>query len=151
MTGKLQERLTADMKAAMKAGEKPRLGLIRMLINDLKNEQGRLLRDELSEDEEIAVLRKAAKMRKDAIDQARQVGREEAAANETRELEWIETYLPRQMSVEETEQMVKELLAELGIDSRKETGRFMKEWMARYKAVSDGKLVQQALGKLLDR
>lgn len=149
MTGPVQERLTADMKAALKAGEKERLGLLRMLINDLKNEQLSGADDELGEEQELAVLRRSAKMRREALEQARELGREEIAAKEERELGWIESYLPRVMGIEEVEARAAELIAELGIENRKETGRFMKEWMSRYRAVSDGKVVQQVLGRLL--
>ncbi|MFQ5504039.1 MAG: GatB/YqeY domain-containing protein [Planctomycetota bacterium] len=149
MSGSTQKRLTEDMKTALRAGEKEKLTLLRMLINDLKNEQLSRTDDDLSEEQELAVLRRSAKMRREALEQARELGREEIASREERELGWIESYLPQVMDVEEVEARAAELIAELGIESRKETGRFMKEWMSRYRAVSDGKIVQQVLGKLL--
>lgn len=147
--GPLQQRLSDDIKDAMRAKDKERLGLLRMLVNDLKQEQHRIGKDELSETEEHGVLRKSAKMRHEAIESAHEVGREDVATKERRELEIIETYLPQLMDAATTEAKVQELLAELRITERKEQGRFMKEWMSRYKAVSDGKLVNQVLGKLL--
>lgn len=149
MTGKIQARLQEDLKAALKAGEKGRLLLIRMLVSDLKNEQLKANRDQLDDDEEVAVLRRALKVRHDELETATEAGRTEAAQTARAELEWIESYLPRQMSESEIEEKAKELIAELGISSRKEQGRFMKEWMARYKAVSDGRIVSGVLGRLL--
>ena len=143
MSGAIQARLTADMKTAMKAGEKDRLLLIRMLISDLKNEQMKLNHEDLTEDEEFAVLRRASKMRKDAAEQARNAGRTDTAEKEEAEIVWIEGYLPQQLDTAEIE------AKELDIASRADQGRFMKEWMARYRAVSDGKIVNQVLGKLL--
>lgn len=147
--GPLQERLTADMKSAMKAGEKDKLLLVRMLIADLKNEQVNANTDDLDAETEITVVRRASKVRRDEIETAREAGRDEALQKAERELAWIEEYLPQQMDAAEIEAKAKELLDELGITERKEQGRFMKEWMARYRAVSDGKTVNQVLGKLL--
>ena len=154
MSGEIQARLVQQMKEAMRAKAKDRLVLIRMLINDLKNEQERLgnskLDDgKLSEADELSVLRKAAKMRKDAADMAHEAGREEMAQNELAELAIIETFLPTQMSPEETAEKLDGLLSELGISEKKDTGKFMREWMSRYKAVTDGKLVQRLLGERL--
>ncbi|MAE76799.1 MAG: hypothetical protein CMJ85_08030 [Planctomycetes bacterium] len=149
MSGAIQARLTADMKTAMKAGEKDRLLLIRMLISDLKNEQMKLNHEDLTEDEEFAVLRRASKMRKDAAEQARNAGRTDTAEKEEAEIVWIEGYLPQQLDTAEIEAKAREMIAELDIASRADQGRFMKEWMARYRAVSDGKIVNQVLGKLL--
>ncbi|MEZ5990644.1 MAG: GatB/YqeY domain-containing protein [Planctomycetota bacterium] len=145
--GPMQERITADMKAALKGGDKDRLSVLRMLLNDLKNEGD--AKGGLDEDGEVAVLRRAAKMRRDSIEQAEAAGRDDIASSERAELVVIEGYLPQLMDAAETEAKVADLLAELGITSRKEQGRFMKEWMARYKAVSDGKTVNACLGKLL--
>ena len=149
MSGEIQERLVTQMKEAMRAKAKDRLVLLRMLINDLKNEQEKLGHNKLNEDEELSVLRKAAKMRKDAAKMAHEAGRDEMARNELAELSIIETFLPTQLSPGETEQKLGALLAELGISEKKETGKFMREWMSRYKAVTDGKLVQRLLGERL--
>lgn len=145
----LQDKITTDMKAALRAGEKDKLTVLRMLIADLKNFREAGGHDALTEEQEISVLRKAQKMRQDSVNSAREVGREEMAAKEERESEWIAGYLPQLMDEAQTREKAAALLAELGIRERKDTGRFMKEWMSRYKAVSDGRLVQRALGELL--
>lgn len=145
----LQERITTDMKAALRAGEKDKLTLLRMLIADLKNFAEAGGHSELKEAREIDVLRKAHKMRLDSVASAKEAGRDEMAAKESQEAAWISGYLPQLMDESETREKVAALVAELGISDRKETGRFMKEWMARYKASSDGRIVQKALGEVL--
>lgn len=141
-------RLTGDMKTAMKAGDKPRLEVLRMLISDLKKKAIDAQVDDLPDDEELAVLQRAVKTRADTVAQAQAAGRAEVAAKEQFEIEVIQGYLPQQMSPAEVEDKVKALAAEIGYQGGKDTGRFMKEWMARHKGVADGKLVQQALKSL---
>jgi len=144
----LQDRLTADMKAAMKAGDRDRLGVIRMLIADLKQEQFRTGRDTLKEDEEIAVLRKSVKTRRETVEQAEQAGRDDIATKEKAEITLIESYLPQMMSPDELREKVKELAAEVGYAGPQDKGKFMKAWMAKYKGLAEGRDVQSALNAL---
>lgn len=148
MPGPIQTKLVADMKEAMKAGDKDKLTLIRLLINDLKNAaEGNP--DGLSEEQEIAVLRGSEKQRREAIEQADEVGRSDIADGERAELAIIVEYLPQLMDEAEVEAKASDLIAELGITESKQKGLFMKEWMSRYRATSDGKTVQKVLGRLL--
>ena len=141
-------QLTADMKTAMKGGDKQRLEVLRMLISDIKRKAIDAQVDDLPDDEEVAVLQKAVKTRADTVAQATAAGRAEVAAKEKLEIEVIQGYLPKQMSAAEVADKVKALASEIGYQGGKDTGRFMKEWMARYKGVADGKLVQDALKTL---
>ena len=70
------------------------------------------------------------------------------SAREQAEIEVIQSYLPRQLGAGEVTEKVRALAAEIGYAGGKDTGRFMKEWMARYKGVADGRLVQEALKAL---
>jgi hypothetical protein len=142
------EKLTADMKAAMKSGDKPRLEVLRMLISDLKKKAIDTKVDTLPDDEEAAILQKAIKTRADTVAQANAAGRTEVAAKEQFEIDVITSYLPKQMSPAEVAQRVKEVATAIGYQGGKDTGRFMKEWMAKYKGLADGKLVQDALKSL---
>jgi uncharacterized protein YqeY len=142
------EKLTADMKAAMKAGDKPRLEVVRMLISELKKKAIDAKVDNLPDDEEAAVLQKAIKTRSDTVAQAKAAGRAEVAAKEQAEIDLIAAYLPKQMDAAEVSAKVKEIAAAIGYQGGKDTGRFMKEWMAKYKGLADGKLVQDALKTL---
>ena len=141
-------KLTQDMKAAMKGGDKPRLEVMRMLISELKRKAIDAKVDDLPDDEEVAVLLKATKTRADTVAQAKAAGRAEIVAREQFEIDLIQSYLPKQMSAAEVAEKVRGLAKEVGYAGAKDTGRFMKEWMARYKGVADGKLVQDALKTL---
>jgi uncharacterized protein len=142
------KKLVEDQKAAMKAGDKARLEVIRMLVSELKKRAIDAKVDDLPDDEEVAVLQKAVKTRADTIAQAKAAGRDEIAAKEQAEIDVITAYLPKQMSAEEVAAKVREVAAAIGYQGGKDTGRFMKEWMARYKGLADGKLVQDALKTL---
>jgi uncharacterized protein YqeY len=142
------EKITADMKAAMKSGDKPRLEVLRMLMSDLKKKAIDQKVDNLPDDEEVAILQKAVKTRADTVAQATAAGRNEIAAKEQLEIGVIQGYLPKQMAPAEVAEKVRGLAKEIGYAGGKDTGRFMKEWMARYKGLADGKLVQDALKTL---
>jgi hypothetical protein len=141
-------KLTADMKVAMKGGDKPRLEVIRMLISDLKKKAIDSKVDDLPDDDEVAILQKAVKTRSDTVAQAKAAGRAEVAAKEQFEIDVITSYLPRQMSAAEVMAKVREVATAIGYEGGKDTGRFMKEWMAKYKGLADGKVVQEALKSL---
>ena len=140
------DRLTADMKAAMKSGDKERLGVIRMLISDIKKRAE--AEGDLTDDAEGAILQKAVKTRVDTVAQAKAAGRDEIADKEQGEIEIIQAYLPKQMSPEEVAAKVREVAAEVGFESPKDMGKFMKAWMSKYKGLADGKVVQDALKAL---
>lgn len=141
-------KITADMKAAMKSGDKPRLEVLRMLISDLKKKAIDTQVDNLPDEEEATILHRAVKTRADSVAQAKAAGRPEIAAKEQSEIELIQTYLPKQMSAAEVADKVREVAAAIGFTGGKDVGRFMKEWMAKYKGLADGKLVQDALKTL---
>ncbi|MDO8348999.1 MAG: GatB/YqeY domain-containing protein [Planctomycetota bacterium] len=141
-------KITADMKAAMKSGDKPRLEVLRMLMSDLKKKAIDTKVDDLPDDEEVAILQKAVKTRADTVAQATAAGRNEIAAKEQIEIGVIQAYLPKQMAAADVADKVRAVAKEIGYAGGKDTGRFMKEWMARYKGLADGKLVQDALKTL---
>ena len=142
------ERLSADMRAAMKSGERDRVGVLRMLIANLKDEALRRSSDRLSEAEEVEVLRKAVKTRREAIAQAEELGRQDVAAAEGAEVAVIEAYLPQLWTGDELLAKVREVAAEVGYSGPSDTGAFMREWMARHKGRADGRAVQDALKQL---
>lgn len=144
----LLDRLMADMKVALKAGDKERLQVLRMLIAGIKDAALRAGRNDLDEEAELEVLRKAQKSRRDTIEQAVKAGRTDVAEAETREVEVIAGYLPSMMSPDELVDKVRELADAIGYAGPRDTGRFMKEWMQRYKGLADGRDVQQALAQL---
>ena len=144
----LLERLQAELKTLLKAGDKDRLGVVRLVIADVKREQLNLSRDQLTPAEEQAVLQRAAKARRDAIEQAEKANRQDIVTKEKYELSVILDWLPRQMSDEEITAKAREMIAAMGL-TKKDMGRFMKEWQGKYKDVSDGRTVQRIAQGLL--
>ena len=144
----LTEKIRADMTAAMKAQEKDRLSTLRMLQSALKNEQINS-GHELSDEEAMAVIRKAVKQRQDSIEQYTNAGRTELADKEQSEMELLKTYLPAEMSDEELERGLREIIASTGAQSKKDMGRVMKEATAQYRGRADGKKIQETVSRLL--
>ena len=146
--GPLQTRITADMKAALKAGDKDKLGVLSMLIAALKDEQLKLCKDEFDEADELVVLQRAIKARKDAVAQAEELGRADVADHERAEIPVIEVYMPEMLTGDALVAKVREVADELGFSGPKDTGRFMKEFMGRFKGQVEGRDVQAAIKQL---
>ncbi len=148
MATELEKQLLEDMKAAMKSGDKLRLETIRGLRAQLKNaeiDKGAPLTD----DDVIQVLMRAAKKRKESIEQFKAVGREDRAAEEAQELKIIEGYLPKQMDEAEIAALVDKVIAEVGAASPRDMGKVMGKVMPQVKGRADGKLVQQIVRQKL--
>lgn len=146
---KLTERIRTELTAAMKARDAARLSTLRMLQSAIKYEQIEK-GHELSDEEVQAVIQRGVKQRLDSIDQYTKGNRPELAEKERSELEMLKGYLPAQMSEEEIEGAVREVISELGVSSKKDAGRVMKEIMARYRGKVDGKKVQEVVGRSLE-
>ncbi len=143
------EKLSADLKAAMKAGEKVKMLTIRSLMTELKKERGNKNED-LDEAETMAVLKRSAKMRRESTAQYRNGNREDLAAQEEAELAIIETYLPRQMSDEEIERAVSAIVEETGAAGKGDFGKVMKALMSRHGGEVDGGKAKAIITKLLN-
>jgi uncharacterized protein YqeY len=144
----LAEKIRSDMTEAMKAQEKERLSTLRMLQSAMKNEQINLGR-ELSDDEAMSVIRKAVKQRLDSIEQYTNAGRTELAEKERSEMGLLKTYLPPELTDEELESALREIVATTGAQSKKDMGKVMKEATARFKGRVDGRKLQELVGRLL--
>lgn len=144
----LTEQIRADLTSAMKAQEKERLSTLRMLQSALKNEQINL-GHELSDEEAMTIIRKAVKQRLDSIEQYTNAGRTELADKERSEMELLKTYLPPELSDDELETGIRDIIASTGAASKKDMGKVMKEATARYRGRADGKKIQEIAGKLL--
>jgi uncharacterized protein YqeY len=144
----LQAQITADMKAALKAGEKDRLQVLRLVIAALKDAQLHQESDDMSIEQEQDVLRRMVKARRDSVEQAEKAGRQDIADSEAAEIVVLQSYLPAMMDPAEIAEKVAALAAEIGFGGPKDTGRFMKEWMSRYKGLAEGRDVQAALRSL---
>jgi uncharacterized protein YqeY len=144
----VQRRIEDDLKAAMKAGDKRRVGTLRLLLSVLKNEKIQAQRD-LSAEEVEAVLRRSVKQRKDSIEQYARGGRQDLVDAETEELAILESYLPKGLSAMEVEAALKDVIREKSLSSSKDVGLAMKELMARHKGKVDGKQAQEIARRLL--
>lgn len=139
---KLQERISEDLKTAMKARDAERVNTLRMVLAQLKDQRIALGKD-LSDEEGVAVLMNAAKKRKEAIEIYEKSDRIDLLLKEKNELDIISSYLPAQLSAGEIEGIVVEIIAETGASSLQDLGKVMSQAMARLKGQADGKLVQQ--------
>ena len=144
----LTERIRTELTEAMKARDAATLSTLRMIQSALKYEQIEK-GHELSDEEAQVVIRRAVKQRQDSIEQYTKGGRQDLADKEAAELAMLEKYLPKQMSDAEVEAAVKSVIAEVGATSKKDSGRVMKEVMAKFKGLVDGKKVQEVVGREL--
>jgi hypothetical protein len=120
----LKAQITEDMKSALKAGEKDRLKVLRLILADIKRAEvdGR---QELDDAAVLGVIEKAVKQRRDSIEQFEAGNRADLAAIESAELDVIETYLPEQLSDAEIDALVGEAIAETGAESMRDMGKVM--------------------------
>lgn len=145
----LSERITEDMKVALKAGEKLRLETLRTLRAQFLELGKRGPAQPVTADDEMAVLLSALKKRKEAIDLYQQAGRKELVEKETSELEIIQTYLPSQMSREEADREIQAIVTKTGASSPKDFGKVMGVAMKELKGKIDGKIVQEIVKQKL--
>ncbi|MCA0986093.1 GatB/YqeY domain-containing protein [Guptibacillus algicola] len=144
----LNDRLTTDMKVAMKNKEKQKLSVIRMVKSSLQNESIKLGHD-LTEEEELTVLTREVKQRKDSLQEFDKAGRSDLVQNLDEELSILTAYLPKQLSEEEVELLVKQVIAETGATSKQEMGKVMGALMPKVKGKADGGLVNRLVQKNL--
>jgi uncharacterized protein YqeY len=146
----MQEKIKAEIKAAMIAKDAVRLGTLRMLSAAFTNElvtQGRPPQEPLSDEDCMKVIKRLAKQRKDSIDQFTAGGRPELAADEQAELTVIESFLPAQMTEAEIESRIAAKLAESPLDPTKK-GQFIGMMMKELGDTADGSLVKSVIDRL---
>jgi uncharacterized protein len=144
----LLERLNNDMKQAMKNKEKDKLSVIRMLKASIQNEAMKQ-RQDLTDDEELTVLSRELKQRKDSLQEFENAGRSDLVDKVRTELVYVEAYMPQQLSEEDISKIVNETILEVNATSKADMGRVMGALMPKVKGKADGslvnKLVQQHL------
>ncbi|MEH7108630.1 MULTISPECIES: GatB/YqeY domain-containing protein [Bacillaceae] len=139
----LLERLNNDMKQAMKSKEKDKLSVIRMIKASMQNEAIKLGVKELSESDELTILSRELKQRKDSLHEFDKAGRPDLVEKLRTELTIVELYMPKQLSEEELSEIVKETIAEVGAKSKAEMGKVMSAIMPKVKGKADGALVNK--------
>ena len=143
-----KEQLQAALKEAMINKDNVRRDVIRGLLSAVKQVEIDSQKT-LDSNGTLDVLQKEAKKRRESIDEAVKVGRNEIADQEKTELAIIETFLPAQLSREEVTKIVQETIAQTGVTSPKEIGKLMGALMPKVKGQADGKLVNEVVRELL--
>jgi uncharacterized protein YqeY len=144
----LSAKLQEDMKLALKSRDELRLSTIRMLMSSVsyaRIDKG----SELTDDEVLDVIGKAAKQRRETIELARTGDRADVVKREQAELEIISEYLPKQLDEAEIEAIARQVAAEVGVTDIKERGKLMGPLMQRVRGRADGKLVNQVVERVL--
>jgi uncharacterized protein len=139
----LADRLTEDLKLAMKSRDQLRMDVIRMIKAAVLNKEVELKRD-LDDAEMSRVMTTLVKQRRESVEQFEKAQRQELAAKERQEIEIIESYLPKPLSLHELETLVTSVIADTGSRSMKDMGAVMKAVMARLGGQTvDGKHVSE--------
>jgi len=141
----IREKIMADVKAAMIAKESLKLGALRMLQAAIKNREIEVRPEAITQDDVMGVIKKLVKQRKESIEQYQQANRQDLVDKEAEELKVLENYLPAQMSREQIEPIVNEVIAALGAKTVKDMGPVMKEVIARTAGTADNKIVSEII------
>ena len=136
----LLEQINVDLKKAMLERDEVTRDTLRMVKSELLT---------LDNHDELAVLSRAVKSRRDSIKSYVEGGRQDLADKEQAEIEVIERYLPKQLSEDEAREAIAGIIEELGLSSKKDLGKVMKEVKARYPGQVDGRLASSIAGQLL--
>ena len=150
----LNDRLSEDLKDAMRAKDQVRLRTIRSLraaLMEKEIEQREGGTATLTSDQELAVVQKQAKQRRDAMEQYAQADRDDLRQKEAEELVVIEEYLPKQLGDDEIRKVVQEVIAATGAASPKDMGRVMGAVMERLRGQAEGRRVQMLASELLSK
>lgn len=145
----LEERITQDLKEAMKSRDEVTKRGIRAIKQAILLAKTDGSGDEITADLEIKMLQKLVKQRKESLEVYEKQAREDLASVEREEISVIERYLPQQMSSEELEAYLKELVAELGITSAKDMGKIMSRASAELAGRAEGKAISATVKKIL--
>jgi uncharacterized protein YqeY len=137
------EQVQADVRTAMKAGERERAAALRMIVDSLQQDA------KLGNGDEVAVLQRERKKRLEAEEAYREADRGEQASAERFEAELIEAYLPAQLSDEELAELVEAAVAEAGATEQKQMGQVMSALMPKLGGRADGKRVSAAVREKL--
>ena len=146
----LEQQIQKDIMTAMKAKDQVRLNAVRSIKSAIllaKTAEG--ASGELTDGDIVKLIQKLAKQRKEAAEQYVAAGRQELADNELAEAEVLATYLPKQLTPEEVEEKLKEIIAEVGASAPSDMGKVMGVATKRLAGLADGKTISGIVRKLL--
>ena len=145
----LAEKISADVKNALKSGDKSRLSILRMIKSSIKNKE--IEKSEALTDEETsAILRSFLKRANESIEQFTIAGRTDLVEKEKEESEIIQNYLPRQLNENQTKEIVSNAINEVGATGPGDMGKIMKAIMAKAGGQIDGKLASKLVKEMLE-
>lgn len=144
----LKDKLTEDLKQAIRQGDEQRKSTLRLAMAAIKNAEIEKRR-ELEEGELLAIIAKEAKQRHESIAEFERGGRQDLADREKAELEVLLAYLPEQLGREEIEAQARQIIQEVGATSPAQMGQVMGRLMPLMRGKADGKLVNQVVKELL--
>lgn len=145
----LQDKLAEEIKSAMLAKDADRLSALRMLKSAAGYLQIERKTEKLSDADFVSLAQKEIKKRRDSVEQFEKGGRLELAEKEKKEITVLESFLPKQLSPEELEQLVKAVIQEVGATSKKDMSTVMKAAQAKAAGRADGKTLSALVGRLL--
>lgn len=141
----IREKIMSDMKSAMREKDQVKLDAIRFLQAAIKNREIEVRPEAITADDILAVLKKLVKQRRESIEQYQAANRQDLVDKEASELKVIEAYLPAQMSKEQIEAVVVQVIAETKASSIKDMGAVMKAVVAKTAGSADNKLVSEII------
>lgn len=139
----LREKILEDLKVAMKNQVADKLSAIRFWQSAVKNREIELRPNAINDQEIMGVIKKLAKQRQDSIEQFQKAGRQDLVDKETFELGVLQSYLPKQLSADELQKVVEEVIKATGANSIKQMGAVIKEVQARTSGAADNKLISE--------
>ena len=146
----LEERIQKDLVLAMKNRQENALTALRSIKTAIQNEKTNGTYHELTDADVVGIIQKLVKQRKESMDIYSQAGRDELADKEQKEMLVLMEYVPKQLTEEEVEEKVKEIIAETGASSMKDMGKVMGLATQRMKGLAEGKTISQIVKNLLN-
>ncbi|WP_314348665.1 GatB/YqeY domain-containing protein [Granulicatella elegans] len=138
----LKETLNNDIKTAMKAKDKETLAVLRMIKTAVQAAEIDK-KEELNAEEELTILAREAKQRRESLAEFVKAGRDELVAKTEAEIEIVERYLPKQLSVEEVKEVIVTVAEKIGATTQKEFGKLMGAVMQELKGKADGNVIKE--------
>ncbi len=141
----IREKIMTDVKQAMRDRDQVRLDSLRFLQSAIKNREIELRPNAITAEEVMGVIKRLVKQRKESIEQYQAAARQDLVDKESLELKVLEAYLPSQMSKEQVETLVAQVIESTGAKSVKEMGAVMKEVLARAAGTADNRMVSEVV------
>lgn len=145
----LEERIQKDLVSAMKNRQENALAALRSIKTAIQNEKTNGTYHELTDTDIVGLIQKLVKQRKESMDIYLEAGRNELAEKERQEMVVLMEYVPKQLTIPEVEEKVKEIITETGASSMKDMGKVMGLATQRMKGLAEGKTISQIVKRLL--